>query len=102
MKSVSDLTPRTIAEQYHWRKDNVDFDVEETRRLAASHGKDGLIIISWTDNGDGTVKYNTTTAGKKRNYALAAAALRDYLMIYLGGSDQKPVNVEYRLEEHTD
>ena len=93
---------KTIAEQYHWRKETIDFDVEETRRLAASHGKDGIIIIAWTDNGDGTVKYNTTTAGKKRNYALAAAALRDYLMSFIGGSDNEPINVEDRLNEHTE
>lgn len=96
------IKSQTIAEKYNWAKENIEFDVEETRKLAASHGKDGIIIIAWTDNGDGTVSYNTTTAGKKRSFAMQAAAVRDWLMTMLGGSDNKPVTVEDRINEHTD
>lgn len=93
---------QTIAEKYSWSNIDTDFTVEDTRKLAATKGKDGIIIISWIDNGDGTVRYNTATAGKNKQYSLQAASIRDWIMSLIGGSDGKPVMVEDRIHEHID
>jgi hypothetical protein len=93
---------KTIAEKYKWKDTPSEITVETTRKLAAKHGMDGVIIIGWTDNGDGTVNYQTTTAGKKKQFAIYASELRDWLMSLLTLNNYNPILLEDRIEEHTD